>query len=56
MWTDVPDMSIVRTGKDFYMISTTMHLMPGDKKGNLWIGTENGGLNVLPQFKRIFEL
>ncbi|MDA3927430.1 MAG: glycoside hydrolase 43 family protein [Prolixibacteraceae bacterium] len=29
MWADVPDMSIVRTGKDFYLISTTMHLMPG---------------------------
>lgn len=29
MWADVPDMSITRTGKDFYLISTTMHLMPG---------------------------
>jgi beta-xylosidase len=29
MWADVPDMSIVRTGSDFYLISTTMHLMPG---------------------------
>ena len=27
MWADVPDMSITRTGKDFYLISTTMHLM-----------------------------
>jgi beta-xylosidase len=29
MWADVPDMSITRTGSDFYLISTTMHLMPG---------------------------
>jgi beta-xylosidase len=29
IWADVPDMSITRTGKDFYLISTTMHLMPG---------------------------
>ena len=29
MWADVPDMSIVRTGSDYYLISTTMHLMPG---------------------------
>ena len=29
MWTDVPDMSIIRTGSDYYLISTTMHLMPG---------------------------
>lgn len=29
MWTDVPDMSITRTGSDYYLISTTMHLMPG---------------------------
>ena len=29
MWADVPDMSIVRNGSDFYLISTTMHLMPG---------------------------
>jgi beta-xylosidase len=29
IWADVPDMSIVRTGSDFYLISTTMHLMPG---------------------------
>ena len=29
MWADVPDMSITRNGDDFYLISTTMHLMPG---------------------------
>ena len=29
MWADVPDMSITRSGSDFYLISTTMHLMPG---------------------------
>ena len=29
MWADVPDMSITRTGSDYYLISTTMHLMPG---------------------------
>lgn len=26
---DVPDMSVCRQGKYFYMVSTTMHLMPG---------------------------
>ena len=26
---DVPDMSVCRVGKYFYMVSTTMHLMPG---------------------------
>lgn len=29
MWADVPDMSATRAGDDFYLISTTMHLMPG---------------------------
>lgn len=29
MWADVPDMSITRKGSDYYLISTTMHLMPG---------------------------
>lgn len=29
MWADVPDMSITRNGDDFFLISTTMHLMPG---------------------------
>ena len=28
MWADVPDMSITRTDKDFYLISSTMYLMP----------------------------
>ena len=26
---DVPDMAITRAGDDYYMVSTTMHLMPG---------------------------
>ncbi|MET0466638.1 MAG: glycoside hydrolase 43 family protein [Chitinophagaceae bacterium] len=29
MWADVPDMSVTRSGSDYYLISTTMHLMPG---------------------------
>ena len=29
MWTDMPDMSICRSDSNFYLISTTMHLMPG---------------------------
>lgn len=29
MWADVPDLSVTRSGVDFYLISTTMHLMPG---------------------------
>lgn len=29
LWDDVPDPDIIRAGDDFYMVSTTMHLMPG---------------------------
>lgn len=29
LYADVPDMSVCRAGDYFYMVSTTMHLMPG---------------------------
>lgn len=29
VYADVPDVDVIRVGSDFYMISTTMHLMPG---------------------------
>lgn len=29
LWSDVPDPDVIRVGDDFYMVSTTMHLMPG---------------------------
>ncbi len=29
IYADVPDMALTRAGDDYYMISTTMHLMPG---------------------------
>ena len=29
LWTDVPDMAIIRVGDTYYMLSTTMHLSPG---------------------------
>lgn len=29
IWADVPDPDIIRVGSDYYMVSTTMHLMPG---------------------------
>jgi beta-xylosidase len=29
IFADVPDMSIVRVGRTFYMSSTTMHMSPG---------------------------
>ena len=29
LWADVPDISIVRVGKTYYMSSTTMHMNPG---------------------------
>lgn len=29
LWADVPDMDLIRVGSDYYMVSTTMHLMPG---------------------------
>lgn len=28
-WSDVPDPDVIRVGDNFYMVSTTMHLMPG---------------------------
>ena len=29
LWADVPDPDIIRVGDTYYMVSTTMHLMPG---------------------------
>lgn len=29
MWADLPDPDVIRVGDYFYMVSTTMHLMPG---------------------------
>lgn len=29
LWADVPDPDVIRVGNDFYLVSTTMHLMPG---------------------------
>ena len=29
VWADVPDPDVIRVGDDFYLVSTTMHLMPG---------------------------
>lgn len=29
VWADVPDIDVLRMGDTFYMVSTTMHLMPG---------------------------
>ena len=29
LWADVPDPDVIRVGDSFYMVSTTMHLMPG---------------------------
>ncbi len=29
VWADVPDVDVLRVGDSFYMVSTTMHLMPG---------------------------
>lgn len=28
-WSDVPDVDVIRVGNAFYMVSTTMHVMPG---------------------------
>ena len=28
LWADVPDPDLIRVGEDFYLVSTTMHLMP----------------------------
>lgn len=29
IWSDVPDVSVIRAGEWFYMVSTSMHMMPG---------------------------
>ncbi|WP_341282743.1 glycoside hydrolase 43 family protein [Paenibacillus sp. FSL H8-0537] len=29
MWSDVPDVDVIRVGSEFYMTSTSMHSMPG---------------------------
>ncbi|MBP5760182.1 MAG: family 43 glycosylhydrolase, partial [Verrucomicrobia bacterium] len=29
IWSDIPDMSMIRVDKNYYMSSTTMHLSPG---------------------------
>jgi beta-xylosidase len=29
IWADVPDPDVIRVGKSFYMVSTSMHMMPG---------------------------
>ena len=29
IWADVPDPDVVRVGSEYYMVSTTMHMMPG---------------------------
>ena len=29
LWADVPDPDVIRVGSDYYMVRTTMHLMPG---------------------------
>lgn len=29
MWADVPDPDVIRVGNDYYMVSTSMHMMPG---------------------------
>lgn len=29
LWADVPDPDVIRVGEYFYLVSTTMHLMPG---------------------------
>ena len=29
LWSDVPDPDVIRVGDYFYLVSTTMHLMPG---------------------------
>ncbi len=29
LWSDVPDPDVIRVGDDYYLVSTTMHLMPG---------------------------
>lgn len=29
MWSDVPDVDVIRVGSIFYMVSTSMHTMPG---------------------------
>ncbi len=29
LWSDFPDPDVIRAGSTYYMVSTTMHFMPG---------------------------
>lgn len=29
IWADIPDVDVLRVGDTFYMVSTTMHVLPG---------------------------
>ena len=29
LWADVPDPDVIRVGDTYYLVTTTMHLMPG---------------------------
>ena len=29
LWSDCPDPDLIRVGDDYYLVTTTMHLMPG---------------------------
>ena len=51
LWSDVPDPDVIRVDDNFYLVSTTMHLMPGapvmrSKDLVNWLG--NGKLFVRP--------
>ena len=32
LWADIPDLSMLRVGDTYYMVSTTMHFAPGCAK------------------------
>ena len=34
LWGDWPDPDVIRVGDDFYMVSTSMHYVPGCPMGN----------------------
>ena len=44
IWADAPDPDVIRVGDDYYMVTTTMHLMPGcpvmHSKGTLSTGRQ----------------
>ena len=63
LWADVPDPDVIRVGDTYYMVSTTMHLMPGapimrsrDMKNWQTVGYVYDRLTDSPKYDLAFRL